>query len=213
MQDALDALFVYLRGDGSEHPPVLVEAAWVHYQLEAIHPFIGGNGRVGRVLIPLPIAQRRRLDHPLLYLSPYFRQNRTLYNDLLFAVSAQSQWERWLRFFLEAVVARARAAIELSDRLIALGNQWHEALNERRAARNAHRLADYVHQHIPVSARTAEHHLDVRPPTAYSASRALEEPRILVEATGRARDRIWVAPALMRLLVNKSAPSDRGSAP
>ena len=200
MHAALDRLFLYLQADPTSRPPVLVEAAWVHYQFEAIHPFIDGNGRVGRVLIPLLIAQRRRFDHPLLYLSPYFRRNRTRYNDLLFAVSAQSAWESWLRFFLEAVVERARSAIELSDHLLGLGHTWHDQLDAVRASQTAHKLADYVHQHIAISAGSAERHLGVTPPSVYNAVRVLERAGILTEVTGRTRDRYWVARDLLRLL-------------
>lgn len=200
MQTALADLFAYLSIDVGSRPPVLVEAAWVHYQFEAIHPFIDGNGRVGRVLIPLLIAQRRRFDHPLLYLSPYFRQNRTLYNDLLFGVSAQSHWERWLQFFLEAVVTRARQAISLSDEVIALGQRWHEKLNTAKASPTAHKLCDYVHQHLAITAWSAERHLEVTPPSVYNAIRTLEGVAILTEVTGRSRDRYWVASELLRML-------------
>ena len=90
MLGCLDNLFGYV--DSRPDAPPLVEIAWVHYAFEAIHPFRDGNGRVGRILIPLLLARRRGLEHPLLYLSPYLFEHRQEYYDRLFAVSARSDW-------------------------------------------------------------------------------------------------------------------------
>jgi len=199
MQDCLDRLFAYL-ANRNPRTPILVEAAWIHYQFETIHPFIDGNGRVGRLLIPLLLAHRRHYPHPLLYLSPYFRKHRTRYNELLFDVSAQSAWNEWLRFFLEGVIERALDATTLADRIIALGRDWQQRLQEQRAPLNAHRLADYVHRSIAVNASTAERHLEVTGPTAYKAISVLEQAGILEEITGRPRDRVWLSRELLGML-------------
>lgn len=91
LQDCLAALFLYLAA-AKPDTPALVEAAWLHYQFEAIHPFLDGNGRVGRALLPLFLAWRLQLAHPLLYLSPYFERDRGEYYDRLHAVSTRSEW-------------------------------------------------------------------------------------------------------------------------
>lgn len=199
MHDCLDQFFAYLARPQPE-TPVLVEAAWVHYQFETIHPFIDGNGRVGRLLIPLLIAHRRPYPHPLLYLSPFFRRHRGRYNDLLFAVSAHSAWGEWLRFFLEGVVEQATNATTLAGRIIALGQEWHGRLESANAPMTAHRLADMVHRVVAVNAASAESHLAVTGPTTYKAIGALEQTGILQETTGKPRDRVWVSPELLAML-------------
>lgn len=200
MQSALTQFFAYIDESNERQTPLLVEAAWVHYQFETIHPFIDGNGRVGRVLIPLLIAYRRSFPHPLLFLSPYFRQHRTEYNDLLFEVSAQSSWWKWLAFFLEAVRSQATSAIILSDKVLGLGREWHERLDALKATHTAHRLADFMHQHIGANAGMISAGLGVSGPTTYSAIKTIEAAGIAEEITGRPRDQVWLARELVRLL-------------
>jgi Fic family protein len=197
--ETLDQLIAYVE---AEKPgvPVLIEAAWVHYQFEAIHPFLDGNGRVGRVLIPLLFAHRHQMDHPLLYLSPYFERDRGNYYDNLFNVSARSEWSIWLRYFLEGVSFRSRAAISLSSDIIELGQKWHRALDLSNASRSAHRLADLVHRHVAVTAKMATHNLEVAPQTAYNAIKALVETGILREFAERSWRQVFVAPELLALL-------------
>ena len=197
--DLLNQLFSYIAEDKPQLP-VLVEAAWMHYQFEAIHPFLDGNGRVGRVLIPLLFAQRHQMNHPLLYLSPYFERDRSNYYDNLFNVSARSAWMIWLRYFLEGVASQARSAIELSEKIIELGLDWHRRLDGTSASRNAHRLVNYIHRHIAVTAKIATLNLDVASQTAYSTIRALVGAGILQELPGRSWRQIYVAQELLALL-------------
>jgi Fic family protein len=197
--DAIEALVAYL-GRDKPNTPLLVEAAWAHYQFESVHPFLDGNGRVGRLLIPLLLASRRRLSHPLLYLSPYFDRHRTAYYDHLLAVSTDSDWLGWLRFFLQGVREQADEAIRLARAIIALGEAWKERLDGQSANRTAHRLAEFVLQHTAVDARSVENGLGVSTQTAYSAIAALERAGILREFTGRSRGRVYTAPALVDLL-------------
>jgi Fic family protein len=203
MQDCLDAFFGYLHGEKSV--PVLVEAAWAHYQFEAIHPFNDGNGRVGRLLIPLLLAWRRRLDHPLLYLSPSFERRRTAYYDHLFEVSARSTWREWLRFFLEAVVSQSERAVRTARAVIALQAGWRQRLLASGASPTALRLAELVLQQPALNARLARLRLEqsgraVSAPAVYAAIRKLEQAGILEERTGRARDQVWLARELTALL-------------
>ncbi|MBK6663332.1 MAG: Fic family protein [Thermoflexaceae bacterium] len=130
--DGMDALFAYL-ANPAPTTQVLVEAAWIHYQFEALHPFLDGNGRVGRLLVPLLLAWRRKLSHPLLYVSPFFEHHRTEYYDRLFDVSARGDWSGWLGFFLEAVRSQAAHGVALATRIIALGKTWHDRLDAVRA--------------------------------------------------------------------------------
>ena len=199
VHDDLDALFHYLSAD-KPSVPILVEAAWMHYQFEAIHPFLDGNGRVGRIMIPLLLAQRRQLQHPLLYLSPYFEQRRSAYYDHLYGVSSRSRWLEWLRFFLEGVLTQAHAATELADAILALRERWTDRLETAGATRNAQRLADLVLEYAAVSAKTVELRLGVANPTAYATISTLQSEGILREITGRPRNRIYASDELLSLL-------------
>ncbi|MGE3074654.1 MAG: Fic family protein [Dehalococcoidia bacterium] len=199
MQAALDAFFRFLT-DGGARIPALVEAAWVHYQFETIHPFLDGNGRVGRVLIPLLLAWRNQLKHPLLYLSPYFERNRTAYYDLLYSVSAAGSWSAWLRFFLTGVREQADESARLSRAIIDLGLDWQQRLTGHRATANAQRLAQHVLQFVAVDAKAAGRFLEVTPQTAYKSIEALVEVGILEEVTGRPWGRVFLSPELRVLL-------------
>ena len=198
MQQSLDDLFGFLeRGAGA---PALVEVAWLHYQFETIHPFLDGNGRVGRALIPLFLAGRRQLTHPLLYLSPYFERNRLEYYDRLYAVSARGDWTGWLRFFLLGVREQAEEASRLSRQIIALGVEWQSRLADRRATPNAQRLAQHVLSFVAVDAKAAGRVLGVSPQTAYKSMEALVGAGILEEVTGRPWGRVFLSPELRQLL-------------
>ena len=204
MLGCLDSLFGYV--DSRPDAPPLVEIAWVHYAFEAIHPFRDGNGRVGRILIPLLLARRRGLDHPLLYISPYLFEHRQEYYDRLFAVSARSDWAGWLAYILRAVASQARASVATAKRLIALDGEWRLRLEQGGATPSALRLASLVRrQSLAVTAALARELLagaghPVTPPTAYQAIADLERAGILTEITGRARGRIWLALELVDLL-------------
>lgn len=198
LHDCLDGLFAYLAATKPE-TPALVEAAWLHYQFEAIHPFLDGNGRVGRALLPLFLAWRLQLSHPLLYLSPYFERDRGEYYDRLYAVSTRSEWSEWLRFFLRGVIEQAEEGVSLSRQVIDLGVDWHRRLDERRAPRSAHRLADVALQLMALDAGMAERMLAVSTQTAYNALATLVDAGILVEITGRPWGRVYLAPELSEI--------------
>jgi len=196
---ALEGLIEYLsRPRDSES--VLIEAAWMHYQFETIHPFLDGNGRVGRVLIPLLFSLRGEMEHPLLYLSPYFETDRAAYYDALFGVSTRSEWTDWLRYFLAGVADQARVGARLAGDLIALGAEWRHRLDLARASRHAHRLAEFVQEHSAVDAKTARLNLGVSPTTAYAAIKALVDTGILEEYTGRNWGQLYIAPELRDLM-------------
>jgi len=197
--ELLERLFEYLSAP-KPGVPTLTEAAWMHYQFETIHPFLDGNGRVGRVLIPLLFALRNEMPHPLLYLSPYFEHNRSRYYDLLFAVSARSEWAAWHQYFLEGVRDQSRTAIELAERILDLGAKWQRLLDEQGAPRTAHRLAELVHQQLAVDGPTAAKLLGVSKVTAYKAIYTLVDAGILVQHGERARDRVYIAGELRDMM-------------
>lgn len=204
MRERLASLFHYIENPGGTPP--LVEVAWVHYAFEAIHPFRDGNGRVGRILIPLILARRGRLEPPLLYLAAYLHEHRQEYYDRMLAVSARSDWAGWLGFVLRAIVAQAQASVDIARRLMGLEDEWIARLEDAGATPTAIRLARLIQRRgFALDASAAGRALadagsPASPPTVYQALSALARAGILEEVTGRARGRVWAALELVRLL-------------
>jgi len=140
MSEALDAFEKYLHVENS-YPP-LIRLALIHYQFEAIHPFLDGNGRIGRLLISLLSVNWSLLPSPLLYLSAFFERHRQNYYDLLMAVSERGGWRDWLLFFLRGVAEQSRDAITRAKQLQDLRLAWRERLTQVRVSALTLRLAD-----------------------------------------------------------------------
>jgi Fic family protein len=140
MLTALGTLEEYIH-QTSDHPP-LIRLGLIHYQFEAIHPFLDGNGRIGRLLISLLVVDWNLMPLPLLYLSAYFERHRQEYYDLLLAVSEHGAWRDWLVFFLRGVAEQARDAIVRAKRLQDLQLDWRDRLTHARASALLLRLAD-----------------------------------------------------------------------
>lgn len=203
MRELLDD-FERLLHDRAHRP--LVQAAVVHHQFEAIHPFGDGNGRVGRLLVLLFLAERGLLPQPLLFLSAFFERTRSTYYDLLLRVSTHGDWDAWLRYFLEGVRAQASEAADLADRLLALHARYRQELQRSRTTANALALVDQLFINPIVSASSVQRALGVSAPTARAAIRALEERGIVREITGRSWGRVFHANEIFRLL--RSGSSD-----
>jgi Fic family protein len=142
MHESLDALEKYLHSQ-DVYPP-LVRLAFIHYQFETIHPFVDGNGRIGRLLLSLLLVQWQLLPLPLLYLSAYFHRHRQDYYDLLLGVSERGDWRAWLLFFLRGVAEQARDAVERARRLQDLREDWHRRLAQARTSALTLRLVDIL---------------------------------------------------------------------
>jgi Fic family protein len=155
----LDAFEEYLHSN-DVYPP-LVRLALIHYQFEAIHPFIDGNGRVGRLLTSLLLVEWELLPLPLLYLSAFFYRHRQDYYDLLTAVSERGDWEAWISFFLQGVTEQARDAIMRARQLQDLQEKWHERLTEARASALLLQLADHLFDTPVITIPEAQRLLDV----------------------------------------------------
>jgi Fic family protein len=172
MGESLDALERYLHTE--DGLPPLMRLACIHYQFEAIHPFIDGNGRIGRLLIPLLMVSWGLLPHPLLYLSVYFEQRREEYYQLLMAVSTQGAWRDWTGFFLRGVAMQARDAMARAKRLQDLQAKWRGALQKGPAGAAAFRLLDALFDQPMLSVPMAVEILGVTYPAAKSAVSKLE---------------------------------------
>ncbi|MGF1600240.1 MAG: Fic family protein [Acidimicrobiales bacterium] len=176
--------------------PLLVQLAIAHYQFEVIHPFLDGNGRIGRLLIPLMLVLRGALPQPLLYLSAYFEEYRSDYYDHLLITSQSGDLMPWIAFFLRGVRRQARDSEERTVRLVELQYQLrNELLNEGRP-NSVIRLAEQLFAAPVVTAARVETSIGVTRPTAQAAIDALVQRGDLVEVTGRERRRIYRAPRI-----------------
>lgn len=181
----LDDFEKYLHEDDGLDP--LVRAFICHYQFEAIHPFMDGNGRVGRLLLALSIEKWCDLTAPWLYMSDFFDHNRDLYIDHLFAVSARGAWTEWIRFCLEGVVVQAKDTAERCGALIDLNRRFHEMVNELGASVRLSGIVDSLFLHPIVRVTDARDWFNVTYPTARSDLRKLERAGILSRLTKAAQ--------------------------
>ena len=186
--------------------PDLVQCALVHEQFEAIHPFLDGNGRVGRLLVTLFLVERERLPQPLLYLSEYIEAHRALYYDRLQAVRTDGDWDGWLRFFLDGVTQTARKAVVQAGQLLALRESWRRKLLARPRALV---LVDALFQNPYVAVARAQKLLGVSNPTARQLVTHLEREGLLQEVTGRAWGRLYRAGPILEAITGSPASSRR----
>lgn len=170
MEQALDAFEKYLHAP-PDLPP-LVRLALIHYQFEAIHPFLDGNGRVGRLLSSLLLAAWGLLPQPLLYLSAYFERRREDYYGLLRAVGEGGAWREWIAFFLSGVAEQARDAVACARSLQELQGKWRDALMRRRSSALLIRLADSLFENPVLTIPGAQRVLGVK--TYHSARRCID---------------------------------------
>jgi Fic family protein len=188
----LGALERFLHGD-PVHTPTLVKAALAHVQFETIHPFLDGNGRLGRLLITLLLCAEGALSEPLLYLSLYFKTHRDVYYELLQRVRLEGDWEVWLRFFLEGVVETAEQATMTAHRILTLLRDDRGQIDaSERSTSSMRRLHEYLSRRPMTTIQTAAVALDLSYPTISTALRHLHDLGIVEEVTGRKRDRVFV---------------------
>jgi Fic family protein len=198
MQEALGPLEKYLY-DRSGLPP-LIRLAMIHYQFEAIHPFLDGNGRIGRLILTLLLCAEGLLPQPLLYLSAYFEQHRQQYYDLLLAVSQTGAWSEWVIFFLRGVAQQSQDAVLRSDRLLNLWQECRRKLQSPRASALSLQLVDELFSYPAITAAWAAKRLDVTPRSAQLNIEKLVRAGILREETGKRRNRIFVAHEIVKII-------------
>jgi Fic family protein len=198
MLECLNQLENFLHSD-TESPP-LVQATMVHYQFETIHPFLDGNGRIGRLLVALLLCQRNVLSKPLLYLSAYFEQNRGKYYDLLLKVSQSGEWRPWIEFFLTAVTEQAGDAVSRSRRLLDLLRHYSQMVREKNLSPTTGQLVELIFMKPVLNVNTARASLKVSYPSAQLALSSLVKIGILTEITGRKRDKAYSAREILKAL-------------
>jgi len=210
MMNGLDNIEKFLHAR-SEHPeqaqqPVIIECALVHAQFETIHPFLDGNGRLGRLLIALLLHERRVLPQPLLYLSLYLKAHRLEYYDRLTAVRKSGDWEGWTKFFLRGVAETAVEAVETAKKVIAFREQATRTASALGATEV--KLTEFLFRHPLTDIQTAARLLGVSYNTAAGAIGRLEGADLLRETTGRQRNRIFRFAGFLDLFEPPAATGD-----
>ncbi len=191
LPELLGAFEVYLNADDAMPP--LLRAGLLHVQFETIHPYLDGNGRIGRLLVSLVLEQRKALTRPLLYLSLFFKRHRDEYYRRLNAVRAEGDWEGWLAFFLEGVTTIADEAVASARDLFNLvGADRTRVLAEDGMSLAALRLFELLPKHPILSVGSVMKLVATTKPTASRAVELLAKAGVLVETTGRKRDRSFV---------------------
>ncbi len=173
--------------------PALMKAGIAHVQFESIHPFLDGNGRLGRLLITLLLCAERVLEEPTLYLSLYFKENRDEYYALLQSVREESAWESWMAFFLRGVQQTAQQAFETARALVALFERDRQRIQALgRNAGSVLQVHEYLRRRVFLRVPDAAKTLPVSSPTIHKAIESLERIGMVSEITGKQRNQTWV---------------------
>jgi Fic family protein len=206
MKEALDHFEKYLHEERRTLPP-LVRLALIHYQFEAIHPFLDGNGRVGRLLVTLWLCAEELLPQPLLYLSAYLERNRREYYRLLLEVSQSGNWINWVSFFLNGVSQEARDAVARANQLLALRQEYRKKLQAQKVPGRTLELMETLFTEPVLNVRGAKQRLKVTTRAAQQNVDKLVGAGILKEVTGKQRNRIFMAQRILRIVEADRAPN------
>lgn len=202
-KESMRALENYIH---AESPlPFLVRLALVHYQFEAIHPFRDGNGRIGRLLIPLMLCERGFLEQPLLYLSAFFERNRHEYYDLLLAVSQRGDWMKWIDFFLHGVAEQGQDGVKRARTLLALRDKYRRHIELSKLSAGTLAVVDSLFSSPVLSPTSLSEQLDLSYNAVQKAILKLQEEGIVEEISGKQRNRIYVAQEILSVLQQEQA--------
>jgi Fic family protein len=195
MHEALSRFESYLHAPTAF--PALIKLALVHYQFEAIHPFLDGNGRVGRLLVTLQLCHGELLPEPLLYLSAFFEKNRRQYYDLLLSVSRSGNWSGWVNFFLEGVAEQANDAVARTKAVLELWKEYRQRFESARSSALVLRLVDKLFETPAITIPRTADFLGVTYRSASLNVQKLVAAGILKEVTGRDRNKVYLARAIL----------------
>jgi Fic family protein len=187
--------------------PPLIKAGLLHVQFESIHPFLDGNGRIGRLLVTLFLCVQGVLLKPLLYLSLYLKTHRAVYYRLLQEVRERGSWEPWLEFFLDGVTQTANQAFDAATRIVELFKQDRERITSRgERASSALRVHELLQKNPYTNATAAKKATGLTTPTVNAALADLEKLGIVQEVTGKTRGRVYSYAAYLGILNEGTAP-------
>jgi Fic family protein len=206
LMDILGNLELYLH-DSYGKTPTLLKAAISHVQFETIHPFLDGNGRLGRLLITMLLCAEDLLQEPVLYLSLYLKKHRSYYYDLLNRVRTEGVWEEWIIFFLEGVIETANEALDTTKAISALFVQDREKIEQlKRPKESALKLFAYLQTKAMCSIPQAAKALQTSQPTITASLKHLQQLGIVNPLTEKKRDRIFIYTAYLDILAKDTAP-------
>jgi Fic family protein len=207
--DCLGALEKFLHNDPVK-TPLLIKAALAHVQFETIHPFLDGNGRIGRLLVSFLVCAEGAIREPMLYLSLFFKKNRQEYYDLLQEVRIHGDWERWIAFFLKGVQETADQAASTARRLMTLAARDEQKVQTLgRAAGSALRVHGFFQRQPLTSIATASKSLNLSFPAVTTALNNLRKLNIVVEVTGKQRSRLFAYGEYLKILSEDTEPLER----
>ncbi|MDH5762038.1 MAG: Fic family protein [Nitrospinota bacterium] len=190
MNTALDHFEKYLHQN--KNYPILIECGLIHVQFETIHPFLDGNGRVGRLLITFLLCQRGILKYPLLYLSHYFKQHRQEYYNWLMKVRNEGDWEGWLKFFLQGIIEVSQQAQETAVKILALQTSTLELIAQKPGSSKFDlELFNHLFNHPYIKSADVQQLLGCSPATAIRILNNFENLKILEEITGTQRKKMY----------------------
>jgi Fic family protein len=209
MLECLDHFEKFLHGVPVK-TPVLIKAALAHVQFESIHPFRDGNGRLGRLLITLLLCAEGALSEPMLYLSLYFKTNRKEYYDRLQRVRDVGDWEGWVCFMLRGVLETAEQAVLAAKQSLEVFNRDRALIeNKGNVSLSVSRLHRLLQQRALITIKHAVQELRLSEPTVGTAMRTLEELKIVREATGKPRNRVFIYDEYVKILEEGTQPLPR----
>ncbi len=207
MMKALSDLEAFLHSP-STLPP-LIRMAMAHYQFEAIHPFVDGNGRIGRLLVSLLLSHEGLQDHPILYHSAFFERRRENYNSLLLDVSRKGSWAAWIEFFLSAVEEQSRDVVWRTGDLLALRKQYRSRFESARSSALLLALVDDLFETPVLMIPRVAKRLKITHRAAMLNVRKLVDAGVVEEVTGRERNRIFVAKGILKILEQAEASAPK----
>ncbi|WP_332686407.1 Fic family protein [Bosea sp. (in: a-proteobacteria)] len=202
--DALCRLELYAQRQDREATPPLVDAALIHYQFEAIHPFADGNGRVGRILIPVALFDRKALLHPALFLSPVLERRKDEYIDRMFEVSRAGDWEGWLGFFMSVVEESCRETIAIADRLFLLRERYRKTLQSAGRSALLLSIVDRLFTRPVFSIPQLAEYLGVTYPAAQKNLETVLALGIVEEVPETAHPKFFAAREIMNTITGQS---------
>lgn len=202
MNECLSDLEIYI--NENEEYDVLINAALIHYQFETIHPFLDGNGRIGRLLMVLYLLDKKVIETPALYLSYYLKENRIEYYDRMTAVRDTGNYEQWIKFFVEGIFISAKSAIETADELIQIKERDKKLIEDYeinlRAKNTLNELYDYIISHPIIDIPNTAKILNLSYNTVSTAISRLENLNILFEITNQSRGKIYSYDSYLKIL-------------
>ena len=199
MIQAMSDLEKYINGD--DDIDVLIRAGLIHYQFETIHPFLDGNGRIGRLLITLFLMENKVLSTPALYISYFLKKNRIEYYDRMNEVRLKGNYEQWIKFFLEAVYESAKDAVETIDKLTSLHNNYCLKIKGLgRRAKNAMRVFEYLESNPIIEIQKTAKELDIAFNTMSSIVKDLTSIGVLEQTSTQSRNRTFAYKEYLEIL-------------